>query len=84
LQGGTPPRPALAETTSSRSAATVLIVDDEPSIRFACRCALEFEGFRAVIEMMTEDSAGQFDPGLLLLFKRSDPRFEQIYMEMTD
>jgi DNA-binding response OmpR family regulator len=36
----------LAERTSSWNAAWVLIVDDEPSIRFACRCALEFEGIR--------------------------------------
>ena len=32
--------------TPARSLARVLIVDDEPGIRFSCRCALELEGIR--------------------------------------
>jgi putative two-component system response regulator len=38
----------------------------------------------AVIEMLTENSAGQFDPALLALIPRCSTRFEQIYSEMTD
>ncbi len=39
-----------------RQAATVLVVDDEPSIRLLCRVNLELEGYR-VVEAATLDEA---------------------------
>jgi response regulator RpfG family c-di-GMP phosphodiesterase len=38
----------------------------------------------STVQLMTEASAGHFDPALLLAFQRCAPRFERIFQEVAD